>query len=197
MRRTPDLGLVSAQPTLWKAGARVYALWHGADSGTGTNSRPGIFFLFRAISLRIGNTVRCQCEAAVRTINSFPASSFPQADCPFLSRISSTCDMGDSDSPSSHFQKLFESALQDYERQTGTKLSEHPLADQLERCKSVESVIAVIIQGQARRLGAFGGFRRRSDGKVTNSLQRAVSVLYPLSTGAVLDTAIRTVCPKY
>ena len=146
----------------------------------------------------MGNTVsltrpgRCQCEAAGRTINSFRVPSSPQADYPFLSRISSTCDMGDS--PSSHFQKLFESALQDYERQTGTKLTEHPLADQLERCKSVESVTAVIVQGQARR--AFGGFRRRSDGKVTKSLQRAVSVLYPLSTGAVLDTAIRTVCPR-
>ena len=137
-------------------------------------------------------SVRCQCGAAVRDINSFPAPSFPQADCPFLSRISSTCDMGDS--PSSHFHKLFESALQDYERQTGTKLTEHPLADQLERCKSVESVTAVIIRGQARR--AFGGFRRRSDGKVTKSVQRTVSVLYPLSTGAVLDTAIRAVCPR-
>lgn len=113
------------------------------------------------------------------------APSFPWA---FLSRISSTFSMGDP-SPSSHLQVLFESALKDYEKQTGTKLTEHPLAQQLETCGSIESVTAVI-QGQARGFGEFKG----NEGKVSKSLQRAVSVLYPLSTGAVLGEAASVVC---
>lgn len=146
----------------------------------------------------MGNTVtvRCQSEAAVRTINSFPCAVISPGRFPLPQSFPSTCDMSDSESTSSYFQKLFESALQDYERQTGTKLTEHPLADQLERCRSAESVTAVIIQGQGQTRRAFGVFRRRSDGKVSKSLKRAVSVLYPLSIGAVLDTAIRTVCPR-
>lgn len=93
--------------------------------------------------------------------------------------------MGDpAPSPSSRLQVLFESALQDYEKQTGTKLTEHPLARQLETCDSVESVTAVI-QGQGRDFGEFKG----SEGKVSKSLQRAVSVLYPLSISAVLGNA--------
>jgi hypothetical protein len=102
--------------------------------------------------------------------------------------------MGDpGPSPSSRLQVLFESALQDYEKQTGTKLTEHPLARQLETCDSVESVTAVI-QGQGRDFGEFKG----SEGKVSKSLQRAVSVLYPLSTSAVLGNAtslVRLVVP--
>jgi len=97
--------------------------------------------------------------------------------------------MGDpGPSPSSRLQVLFESALNDYEKQTGTKLTEHPLARQLETCDSVESVTAVI-QGQARDFGESKG----TDGKVSKSLQRAVSVLYPLSTGAVLGEATSVV----
>ena len=46
----------------------------------------------------------------------------------------------------SHFQSLFETALQDYEKQTGMKLAEHPLAKQLELCDSVESVTTVLQQ---------------------------------------------------
>ena len=91
-------------------------------------------------------------------------------------------------SPSSRLQVLFESALKDYEKQTGTKLTEHPLAQQLETCDSIGSITAVI-QGQARDLGEF----KRNEGKVSKSLHRAVSVLYPLSAGSVLGDAISVV----
>ena len=90
-------------------------------------------------------------------------------------------------SPSSHLQVLFEAALRDYEKQTGTKLAEHPLARQLETCNSIESVTAVI-QGQARDFGEFKG----CESKVTKSLLRAVSILYPLS--AALCEAVPLVC---
>jgi hypothetical protein len=44
----------------------------------------------------------------------------------------------------SRFRALFESALQDYQKQTGTLLADHPLAHQLQICESVESVTAVL-----------------------------------------------------
>jgi hypothetical protein len=39
---------------------------------------------------------------------------------------------------------LFETALQGYERQTGIVLGNHPLAEQLQDCDSIESVTAVL-----------------------------------------------------
>lgn len=40
-------------------------------------------------------------------------------------------------------QVLFDVALQDYEKQTGTKLADHPLAEQLETCHSVDSITSI------------------------------------------------------
>lgn len=87
-------------------------------------------------------------------------------------------------SRSSHFQVLFESALQDYETQTGMVLSKHPLAEQLENCPTVESVTAVL-QEQAQAFSEF----RSGDGKIVTSLNRAVSVLHALSTSNALGEA--------
>ncbi len=68
---------------------------------------------------------------------------------------SSAYNMGDQ-SRSSRFQAIFDSSLNDYERQTGITLAEHPLAKQLQTCQSVES-ITVLLQEQAR---AFSEFRK-------------------------------------
>jgi hypothetical protein len=46
-------------------------------------------------------------------------------------------------SASSHLKVLFETALQDYEWQTGIALANHPLAKRLQECDSVESITAV------------------------------------------------------
>jgi hypothetical protein len=82
---------------------------------------------------------------------------------------------------------LFDAALQDYEKQTGTKLVDHPLAKQLETCDSVEA-ITTFFQEQAQ---AFSEFRDRgSDGRIMKSLKSAVSVLLTLSTSTVLGEAI-------
>jgi hypothetical protein len=80
----------------------------------------------------------------------------------------------------SHFQQLFDAALQDYERQTGTKLVDHPLAKQLEACESVDSVTNVL-QEQAR------GFQQSSGdhGKIMKSLKYAVDILDRLSTNVI------------
>jgi hypothetical protein len=88
-------------------------------------------------------------------------------------------------STSSRFRLLFDAALQDYEKQTGTKLVDHPLAKQLETCDSVEA-ITTFFQEQAQAFSEFQG----SDGRIMKSLKSAVSVLLTLSTSTVLGEAI-------
>jgi hypothetical protein len=67
-----------------------------------------------------------------------------------------------------------ELALQDYERQTGIALVNHPLAKQLGDCRSVKSVVAVL---RDRAPVAFNG-----DGdRIVKVLERVVSVLHELS----------------
>ena len=88
-------------------------------------------------------------------------------------------------SQSSAFQPLFDVALQDYEKQTGTKLADHPLARQLEACDSVDSVTS-FLQERARAFHEFRG----EDGKCMRSLKRVVHVLYTLSTNAALGEGI-------
>jgi fungal STAND N-terminal Goodbye domain len=95
-----------------------------------------------------------------------------------IANIPSISDM--SDLSSSMLQPLFDTALRDYEKQTGMKLIEHPLARQLENCNSVESIIA-LLQEQAR---AFTEFRREDD-KVMKPLKRVVHVLHAISTNLV------------
>jgi hypothetical protein len=92
-------------------------------------------------------------------------------------------------SQSSRFQVLFEAALQDYQNQTGTTLANHPVAEKLQYCDSVDSVIAVL-QEQARAFSEFRG----DDGKIMKSLKGIVSVLYTLSSSTALGEAIGLVC---
>jgi hypothetical protein len=92
-------------------------------------------------------------------------------------------------SPSSTFQVLFDTALQDYEKQTGTKLADHPLAKLLESCDTVDS-ITDFLQERTRAFSEFRG----EDGKVMRSLKRIVHVLYNLSASTVLGEGIGIVC---
>ena len=94
-------------------------------------------------------------------------------------------------SQSSHFRILFESALQDYQNQTGTTLATHPLAQQLQNCHSIESVTSVL-QDQAQAFREFRG----GDSRIMKSLKGVVSVLYTLDAGAALGEAIALVCRK-
>ncbi len=89
-----------------------------------------------------------------------------------------------------HFQVLFESALQDYERQTGVTLADHPLAEQLQTCKSAES-ITTLLHKQAQALGKFP-----EGGKIMGSLKNVVSVLSKISAIAALGQDFGTVCPR-
>ena len=96
--------------------------------------------------------------------------------------------MGDH-SQSSRFRILFESALQEYQTQTGTTLADHPLAEKLQHCDSIES-ITTVLQEQARAFREFRG----GDGRVMKSLKTVVSVLYTLSVSTALDEVIGLVC---
>jgi hypothetical protein len=98
--------------------------------------------------------------------------------------------MGDQCS-TSHFHLLFEAALEDYKKQTGTTLVGHPLCKKLITCNSVESITAVL-QEQAHAFKKFRG----DDGKVMKSLKCAVHVLHSLSTSGVLGEAISLVRMK-
>jgi len=106
---------------------------------------------------------------------------------PVILRLS---DMNLPSSPST-LQLLFDIALQDYEKQTGTKLADHPLAKELEICNTVES-ITTFLQSQARAFREFRG----GDSKVMRFLGHVVHVLYTLSANAVLGEGIDLVCRK-
>ena len=93
------------------------------------------------------------------------------------------CDMSD------HFQALFKSALQDYEKQTGIPLANHPLAEKLQNCQSVESVTS-LLQEQTRAFSEFRG----SD-KIMKSLKSVVSVLSRVSAVATVGQDFGLVCP--
>ena len=86
--------------------------------------------------------------------------------------------------PSSRFQALFKWALRKYERQTGIELVEHPLAQRLQSCRSVESVLGVFRE-QVPALSGDGDGDGDGD-RIMRSLKGTVSVLYTLSNSAVL-----------
>ena len=92
-------------------------------------------------------------------------------------------------SGSSRLQVVFEAALQDYEKQTGIALANHPLAEKLQNCDSVESVTAVL-RDQTQ---AFSEFRGKD--KVLKLLKHAISALYTLSAAADFGHAIGLVRP--
>jgi hypothetical protein len=107
-----------------------------------------------------------------------------------LSHISSIFNMSRPSSPLS-FRTLFNTALQDYESQTGTRLVDHPLSKQLEACDSVDSITATL-QEQAQIFRKFRG----DDGKLMKSLKSSVDVLYTLSISTVLGEGIGLVHPR-
>ena len=98
--------------------------------------------------------------------------------------------MSDMSQPSSFFQDLFDTALQEYQNQTRCNLIEHPFAKQFETCDSVQSITA-ILQQQAQIFCKFRG----DDGKFMKSLKSSVDVLYTLSISTVLGEGIGLVHP--
>ena len=81
----------------------------------------------------------------------------------------------------SHFQELFETAFQDYEKQTGKTLANHPLAEKLQSCDSVESVTAVLREQTETSSEILG------KDKVLKPLKNVLSVLHKLSSASVVS----------
>ena len=98
--------------------------------------------------------------------------------------------MSDQSGPS-HFQALFEAAFQDYERQTGKTLANHPLAEKLQSCDTVESVAAVL------REQTETSSEIRGKEKVLKPLKNVLSVLHKLSSASAVKFGqdLGLVCP--
>jgi hypothetical protein len=83
------------------------------------------------------------------------------------------------------FQRQIESAFQNYQRQTGFNLVDHPLAERLQGCTSVRDAVD-ILREQARVGGIDDFFGGNCDGRLMKSLIGIVCVLHKLSTSTVL-----------
>ena len=79
-------------------------------------------------------------------------------------------------SGSSCLRVLFQTALDDYEKQTGIELNKHPLAERLQDCNSVEAVTA-ILREQAQDLDKF-----QEKDKVLKPLKKVLTVLHMMSS---------------
>ena len=90
-----------------------------------------------------------------------------------------------SQSFSSTFQALFNTALQDYKDKTGTSLVDHPFAKQLETCESISS-ISVMLREQAQSFREF----TENDGKLMKALNSTVGVLCSPSISSALSETI-------
>ena len=75
--------------------------------------------------------------------------------------------------------------MRNYEKQTGSDLVQHPLAQRLQGCRSIESVVGVFRE----LMPAFGGDDDGGEERIMKSLKGTVSVLYALSNSAVLGKA--------
>ena len=87
---------------------------------------------------------------------------------------------------------LFQTALEDYKKQTGIELTKHPLAERLQDCNSVEEVTE-ILREQAKD---FDNFRQKD--KVLKPLKKVLTVLHIISSvPSVADFSqhVGLVCP--
>jgi hypothetical protein len=84
-------------------------------------------------------------------------------------------------SGSFRFQELLETAFRDYEVQTGKALANHPLAEKLQSCDSVESVTAVL-----REQTEISSEIRGKD-RVLKPLKNVLSALHKLSSTSAVN----------
>ena len=83
---------------------------------------------------------------------------------------------------------LFDVALQDYENLTNIALINHPFAEQLQRCRSIESITS-FLQDKAREISDYSGSDR-----MTNAIRNIVSILSMVSGTAIFDDPAYLVC---
>ena len=95
--------------------------------------------------------------------------------------------------PSSNFQSIFYVALKAYEKKTKKDLLAHPLAAQLQACKSPGDILAVL-QGKVNELDQS----RSADERLSQWLNPTINVLYSFSAtigaGVGLVSAVKSTC---
>jgi hypothetical protein len=97
----------------------------------------------------------------------------------------------DDQSGSARFGVRFGSALQTYQQTTGLSLAGHPLAVQLRRCHSVDSITSIL----KHEVQASGDLLR-SD-RVMKSIESTVSILFTLSATASFGDAVDLVRKRH
>ena len=84
---------------------------------------------------------------------------------------------------------LFQTALEDYEKQTGIELAKHPLAERLQYYNSVESVTD-ILREQAQDFK-----ESREKDKILKPLKKILTILHRLPSVANFAQHVSLVCP--
>jgi hypothetical protein len=84
-------------------------------------------------------------------------------------------------SGSAHFQAVFNSALEAYEKKTGVQLAQYPLAMELQNSDCVDSIVT-LLRGQAQDF--------RHSEKIMKSINTIVSILTPLSLVAFVPDTV-------
>ncbi|KAH9025577.1 hypothetical protein EDB85DRAFT_1893788 [Lactarius pseudohatsudake] len=76
----------------------------------------------------------------------------------------------------SDFKSILDAALSEYKKKTGKELLDHPLAAEVQRCDSVDAILA-LFQGQAKAFQQF----RDSDQRLMKWINPVVDVLFTFS----------------
>jgi hypothetical protein len=80
---------------------------------------------------------------------------------------------------------MFETALANYEKQTGKDLSKHPFADKLRGCDSADSVLH-LFQEQAQAFDEY----RNGDRNLMKWLSQTVHLLHALASSETLSEGV-------
>jgi hypothetical protein len=94
---------------------------------------------------------------------------------------------------SSHFQYVFNAAVEKYENKTKNKLLTHPLSAELQSCNSPDAILSVL-HGLVQQFDR----RRSSDERLTNWLNPTVTILCAFS--ATLGEGVgmvNVICPSF
>ena len=113
------------------------------------------------------------------------SSQFTMSQPPSTSTSTST--------PSSNFQSIFYAALKAYEKKTKKDLLAHPLAAQLQACKSPSDILAVLLD----KVNEFDQ-SRSADERLSQWLNPTINVLYSFSAalgaGVGLVSVVNSTC---
>ena len=111
----------------------------------------------------------------IERLSSEPCLHLPKL-LPESDATASTMSSSTAISPIPNFQLIFNTSLKAYERRTKTDILAHPLASQLQACKSPGSILNVL-QGQVDDLAQA----RRNDETLTKWLSPTINVLLAFS----------------